>query len=211
MAEKGVAKKKKQKQKIQFGTSILEDRRMLSDLLNTLTYMSSIITASIRRDTLFELAGRQEGLASKYFKQVHLLATNYGYDYTTACKIVAGEANHPAIKEFLIRLSNALATGEEEELFLKSELDRLGELYTSRYLGELEEMNKWTDGYAALLVSTVISVAFFLIGIMIFSMKGSPTTYPSIWVRHAGMGAPFWSWAAAPAGYLYRWPGRAST
>lgn len=175
MVEKGVIKKKK-KRNIQFGTAISEDRRMLNDLLNILTYMSAIVTANIRRDTLFELAGRQEGLASKYFKQIHLLATNYGYDYTTACKIVANEANHPAIRDFLIRLSNALSTGEEEEVFLKGELDRQEELYTSKYLGELEEMRKWTDGYAALLVSVVMIVAVFLIGSMIFSMGDIQTT-----------------------------------
>lgn len=143
---------------------------MMLDLLNILTYLSSIATANISRDKLFELGGQQNGTASKYFKKIHLLATNYGYNYITACKIVADEASHPALKDFLIRFSNALATGEEEELFLKDEVERMVELYTNKYISDVEMMKKWTDGYAALLVSVVMIITVYLISTMIFSM-----------------------------------------
>ncbi|MBN1761966.1 MAG: archaellar assembly protein FlaJ [Methanomicrobia archaeon] len=152
------------------GTKIAEDRGMMLDLLNILTYMSSIATANITRDKLFKLAGQQEGLSAKYFKRIHLLAKNYGYNYAAACKIVSAEVSHQALKDFLIRFANALSTGEEEAIFLRGEVERMIELYTNKYLSDVELMKKWTDGYSALLVSVVLIIAVFLIGNMIFNM-----------------------------------------
>lgn len=172
--QKGFEKKKKRK--MDFRTQIEEDKAMMPDLLHILTYMSSIATAQISRDKLFEFAGQQEGTSSKYLKTVHLLAKNYGYSYVTACKIVAAEATHPALKDFLIRFANALATGEEEARFLRGELDKMIELYTNKYLSDVETMKKWTDGYSALLVSVILIIAVFLISSLLFNMGNTYIT-----------------------------------
>ena len=165
--------KKKKNLKLDFLTQIEEDKSMMLDLLNIQTYMSSVATAKVSRDKIFELAGQQEGTSSKYFNTVHLLAKNYGYSYVTACKIVSDEATHPALKEFLIRFANALATGEEELTFLRGEVEKQGELYTNKYLSDIETLKKWTDGYSALLVSVILVIAVFLISSLLFNM-GDP-------------------------------------
>ncbi len=164
---------KKGKKNIDFvdiGRKIKEDQAMMLDLLTILTYMSSIATSDITRLKLFELGGQQGGIAAKSLEKIHLLAKNYGYDSATACKIVAMEAHHPALKDFLIRFSNSLSTGEEEEKFLRGETERMVELYTNKYTSDVETLKKWTDGYAALLVSVVLVIAVFLISSMLFNM-----------------------------------------
>ena len=112
--EQEVVKKRSKRRGTGIGTQIKEDQAMMFDLMNILTYMSSIATADIRKDEIFELAGQQDGITARLLKKIHLLARNYGYDYATACRLASEEAHHPALKDFLIRFSNALATGEEE-------------------------------------------------------------------------------------------------
>ena len=101
-------KPKKKKTNIDIGRQIKEDQAMMLDLLNILTYMSSIATSNVSRDKIFKLASKQEGITAKSLKKIHLLAKNYGYNYARASRVVAEEAHHPDLKDFLIRLSNAL-------------------------------------------------------------------------------------------------------
>jgi flagellar protein FlaJ len=161
---------KKRKKKVDIGGQIKEDQAMMLDLLTILTYMSSVATSDISRAKLFELGGQQEGITAKSLKKIHLLAKNYGYDFATACKLAAEEARHPDLKSFLIRFSNALGTGEEEEKFLRGETERIVEVYTNKYQSDVETMKKWTDGYAALLVSVILVIAVFLISTLLFKM-----------------------------------------
>jgi flagellar protein FlaJ len=160
------------KKKIDFniGRQIKEDQAIMLDLLNILTYMSSIATANISRDKIFEYASEQDGITAKSLKKLYLLTRNLGYNYATACRMVAEEASHPALSDFLIRLSNAMSTGEDEEKFLRGETERMVEVYTNKYLTDVETLKKWTDGYAALLVSVVLVIAVFLISTMLFNM-----------------------------------------
>jgi len=160
----------KKKKNIDIGRQIKEDQVIMLDLLNMLTYMSSIATANIKRDKIFELSSEHEGITAKSLKKIYLLTQNYGYDYARACRLASEEAHHPALKDFLIRLSNALSTGEDEEKFLRGETERMVEVYTNEYMSNVETMKKWTDGYAALLVSVVLVVAVFLISSMLFNM-----------------------------------------
>jgi flagellar protein FlaJ len=160
----------KKKMDRDIGSKIKEDQAMDLDLLDTLTYMSSIATADISRDKIFELASQQDGIIPKYLKQVHVLAKNYGYEYAGACKIVAENASHPTLKEFLIKFSNALSTGEEEEKFLRGEVERMIEVYTNKYASDVETLKKWTDGYSALLVSVTMVIAISLISSMMFAL-----------------------------------------
>lgn len=155
---------------LNIGRQIKEDQAMMLDLLNILTYLSAIATSNIGRDKIFEYAAEQGGMTAQSLKKVYLLTRNLGYNYATACRMVADEAHHPALKDFLIRLSNAMATGEDEERFLRGETERMVEVYTNKYLTDVETLKKWTDGYAALLVSVVLVIAVFLISTMLFNM-----------------------------------------
>ena len=168
--EQEVVKKRSKRRGAGIGAQIKEDQAMMLDLLNILTYMSSIATADIGRDEIFELAGQQDGITARLLKKIHLLARNYGYDYATACRLVSEEAHHPALKDFLIRFSNALATGEEEAKFLRGETEKMIEVYTNKYQSDVETLKKWTDGYSALLVSVMLIIAVFLISTMLFRM-----------------------------------------
>ena len=169
-------KLKNKSMQIDIARQIKEDQAMMLDLLNILTYMSSIATSNISRDKLFELASQQDGITAKSMRKIHLLATNYGYDYSHATKLVAEEAHHPALKDFLTRLSNALRVGEDEEKFLRGEAERMVEVYTNKYQSDVETLKKWTDGYAALLVSVTLIIAVFLISTMLFKMGDLYTT-----------------------------------
>ena len=158
------------------GREIKEDQAMALDLLDTLTYLSSIATADITRDRIFALGAQQEGITPQYLKKIYLLVKNYGYEYTKACKIVAEEARHPLLKSFLMRLASALATGEEESKFLRSEVDRMVEVYTNKYENDVESLKKWTDAYSAILVSVSLVIAVVLISSMLFQMGDLYTT-----------------------------------
>ena len=158
------------KKRIDFGARIKEDQAMMLDLLNIITYMSSIATSDIDRAKIIELASQQDGITARYLDKVRLLAENYGYDYADACKTVAENVKHPELKDFLIRLSNALATGEDEEKFLRIEAEQIVEKYTNKYLSDVDTLRKWTDGYTALLVSVTMVIAIFLISSMLFKM-----------------------------------------
>ncbi len=170
MENANTRKLKKKKINFDIGSQIKEDQAMMLDLLNILTYMSSIATSNVSRDKIFEFASQQEGITAKSMKKIHLLAKNYGYDYARASRVVAEEAHHPDLKDFLIRLSNALGLGEEEEKFFRGETERMVEVYTNKYLSDVETLKKWTDGYAALLVSVILVIAVFLISTMLFNM-----------------------------------------
>ena len=154
---------------------IKEDQSIMLDLLNILTYMSSVVTSDISRSDLFKLAGEQDGITAKSMKKIHSLVVNYGYDSANACKLVSEEAHHPDLKDFLIRFSNALGTGEGEEKFLRGETERIIEVYTNKYNSDVETLKKWTDGYAALLVSVILVIAVYIISTTLFSM-GDPVT-----------------------------------
>ncbi len=155
---------------------IKEDQAIAIDLLDTVTYMASIATAKISRDKIFELASQQDGITAQYLKKIYLLVKNYGYEYTKASKTVAEEAHHPMLKGFLMRLSSALATGEEESKFLSSEVDRMVEVYTNKYENDVESLKKWTDAYSAILVSVSLIIAVFLISTMLFQIGDLYTT-----------------------------------
>jgi len=169
-AEK-VRKNEKRIRCFDFSSKIKEDQAMMLDLLNIITYMSSIATADIGRDKIIELASQQEGITAVYLRRVHLLVRNYGYDYAEACKVVAETASHPALKDFLIRLSNAFSTGEDEEKFLRTEAEHMVEKYTNKYSSDVESLRKWTDGYSALLVSVTTVIAVFLTSSMFQMFK----------------------------------------
>ncbi|MBC8522231.1 MAG: hypothetical protein H8D26_09665 [Methanomicrobia archaeon] len=91
-------KSKKKKITMDIAGQIKEDQAIMLDLLNILTYMSSIATSNVSRDKIFALAAEQNGITAKSLNKIHQLASNYGYNYAKASKLIAEEAHHPVLR-----------------------------------------------------------------------------------------------------------------
>ncbi|AKB17892.1 Flagella-related protein FlaJ [Methanosarcina sp. WWM596] len=154
-----------QKQK---NTKITE--RVNDDMLFLLTYMAAISTADIERNRIFDYAGRQkEYEASKYFRQVHILASKWGYEYAKACKYISQKLKDTYLSSLFGTMSNILSSGEPEKNFLKQEKITREEIYSNEYERSVESLKKWTEGYTALMVSVTLVVTTVLVSVMIYN------------------------------------------
>jgi len=153
-----------------------ETQRIDIDVLYMVTYMNSIATANISRDEIFKrVSMRGEYASSKYMNQVYILAKNWNYDYGTACNYVAEKTTNKRLKDLLMRMANAMASGEPETKFLESEWQTMMVIYKNEYERSLESLKKWTDAYTALLVSMSFISITVLLSIVLYNM-GDPLT-----------------------------------
>lgn len=143
------------------------------DLLTVLNYLSCVSTAKVGREHLFEAAAALGYGPSPYFAQVTNLVQSLGYDYSQACHVVAMSAEDEVMRNFLLRLGNSMASGEEEDVFLERETRVALEDYTNSYERDLESLKKWSDAFVALMVSVNLIVLVALISNMIYSMGSS--------------------------------------
>ncbi|MFQ5472089.1 MAG: hypothetical protein ACE5FA_04290 [Dehalococcoidia bacterium] len=140
------------------------------DLLTVLTYLSSISTANLSREQLFDAAAELEYAPSPYFARVANLVQSLGYDYSHACHVVSRTAQDDVMRQFLLRFGNSMASGEPEPTFLVRERDVMLEDYTNEYERAIESLRKWTDAFVALLVSCNLIVLVALISNMIYNL-----------------------------------------
>jgi flagellar protein FlaJ len=155
-------------------TKIIE--RVNDDMLFLLTYMAAISTADIERDRIFNYAGSQkEYKASKYFKQIYVLASKWGYAYAKACKYISQKLADVYLSKFFGRMSNILSSGEPEKNFLKQEKLTREEIYSNEYERSVETLKKWTDGYTSLMVSITLVVTIILVSVMIYNIENIGT------------------------------------
>jgi flagellar protein FlaJ len=140
------------------------------DLFYQLTYMSAVASAGITRSRIFQLGSELSRSPSEYFKRIHLLAQRLSYDYAEACRTVGAPVKSDAMKSLLLRLSSALVSGEPEADFLAQEARITGETYENEYERDLAALTKWTDAYAAIVVSAALIVIINLISTMIYKM-----------------------------------------
>lgn len=156
------------------GTKIVE--RVNDDMLFLLTYMAAISTADIERDRIFDYAGSQkEYEASKYFRQIYVLASKWGYAYAKACKYISQKMTDVYLSKFFGRMSNILSSGEPEKNFLKQEKLTREEIYSNEYERSVETLKKWTDGYTSLMVSITLVVTIILVSVMIYNIANIGT------------------------------------
>jgi len=150
--------------------------RVNDDTLFLLTYMAAISTADIERDRIFDYAGSQkEYEASKYFKQIYILASKWGYAYAKACKYISQKLSDVYLSKFFGRMANILSSGEPEKNFLKQEKLTREEIYSNEYERSVETLKKWTDGYTALMVSVTLVVTIILVSVMIYNISNIGT------------------------------------
>jgi flagellar protein FlaJ len=154
---------KEQKRKDSF------DRQLLDmDFFCQLSYMAAISTSGLSRSEFFNIASKLPYISARYFKKVVFVAKAFNHDYAEACRIVAQATKEPEIKALLLRLSGALASGEDTSAFLERESDVFSGTYGNRYERRLESLRKWTDAYVALIMTsalvTIMAVVSMIVG-----------------------------------------------
>ena len=144
------------------------------DLLTNLTYMATLAAAELPRELILQRTGEQRTLqTSVFFEQVNLLAQRLGVEYTRALQLVADKARAPNVKSLLLRFSNTIASGESEHAFIREESRIEGQRYANEYARSIENLKKWTDAYAALMVSVTLIVVVALVSTLLGALGQS--------------------------------------
>lgn len=160
------------------------------DLFYQLSYMSSIAAAGISRSQIFEFASQLPCSSSRYFKEIHLLATQMRYDYAVACRMVGESTEAESVKSLLLRLASSLSSGEKEADFLSQEAKVQAEAFKNEYERDVESLRKWTEAYAALIISAALIVMVAAISMLIYAVATSFTvTLVGVTVCVAAVGA----------------------
>lgn len=137
------------------------------DFFCQLSYMAAIATSGISRNGLFEHAARLPYVSASYFKKITFVAKAFNHDYAEACNIVGQATKEPEVKALLLRLSGALASGEDIAVFLERESQVFSESYGDRYERCLDILGKWTDAYIALIMTAAIVTVMAVVTLMI--------------------------------------------
>ncbi|MCS7206868.1 MAG: hypothetical protein NZ951_02900 [Dehalococcoidia bacterium] len=140
------------------------------DLLHHLTYLSAISAAGIPRSQIFAHAARLPVSTAVYFAEIEHLVGNLNYEYAEACRIVGEKSKRDIVKSLFLRLAGALTSGEPEADFLEREARIYAEAYSNEYESKLETLRKWTDAYAALVVSAVLVIIVAVISTIIYDL-----------------------------------------
>jgi len=144
-----------------------DSEQLEMDFFCHLSYMAAIATSGIARGGLFDYAAGLPYASASYFKRVVFVAKAFNHDYAEACNIVGQATKEPAVKELLLRLSGALASGEDIAVFLERESQVFSESYGDRYERRLEVLRKWTDAYVALTMTAAIVTVMAVVTLMI--------------------------------------------
>jgi archaeal flagellar protein FlaJ len=139
------------------------------DFFCQLTYMAGIATSGISRSGLFNYSARIPLFSAKYFQRVNFVAKAFNHDYAESCRVVGDATKEPEVKALLLRLSGALASGEDISNFFEKEAEVASERYGDRYQGQVESLQKWTDAYVALIMTCAIVVVMTVVTMIIGS------------------------------------------
>ena len=160
------------------------------EMFYQLTYMSAMASAGITRSKTFELAAECPSPASQYFVGINTLVQEFRFDYPEACRRVGLKAKSANIKSFLLRLSDALRSGEPLAEYLAREAAVQGEDYQNGYERDLESMKQWSNAFSSIVISVALIVIIQVISSMIYSMDVSVMTgLVSTGLIMAGFGA----------------------
>lgn len=140
------------------------------DLYQQLTYMSSTAAAGISRSRTFQLARDLVCPAARFFRNIQDVAENLRYNYPDAVRLVGETAKPDPVKTFLLRLSDALRSGEPLPGFLEREAAVMGEAYENDYARSLESLKQWNDAYSAVTVSSSLIVIINMVASMIYNI-----------------------------------------
>jgi flagellar protein FlaJ len=184
------------------------NRLMSFDLFYQLSYMSTIASAGVPRDQIFERSAELQCSSAEYFKRVELARKRLKYDYARACRAVGEPLEEEEVKGLLLRFSSSLISGEPEADFLVREAKARAEDYENEYGRHLESLKMWTDAYISLVLSAVLVVVIGIVSTMIWRIETSliiamafisvATTTVGVWLI----------WIVSPKeSTILRWPG----
>ncbi|MFW5691007.1 MAG: type II secretion system F family protein [Chloroflexota bacterium] len=135
--------------------------------------MSAMASAGLTRVKIFEMAARAESDSSVYFRAVNMLVEEFRFDYPEACRRVGLKAKSDNMRSFLLRLSDALRSGEPMSEFLSREAEAQSEEYESRYERDLESLKQWTNAFSSITISVALIIIVQVISSMIYSMNSA--------------------------------------
>lgn len=161
------------------------------DMFYQLTYMSAMASAGISRSKTFEIAAQSKSSAAAYFVAINTLVDEFRYDYPDACRIIGVKGASENIRSFLLRLSDALRSGEPLSDFLAREAEVQGEDYRNEYERNLEGLKQWTNAYSSITISVGLIIIIQMITSMIYST--SPSSMLGLVLAGAAM-AGFGAW-----------------
>ncbi len=140
------------------------------DVFHLLTYMSAIAGAGVTRAKVFQLSRELKCPPAQYLGTIHRAAEHLRYNYPDAVQMVGEQAEPEVTRSFLLRLSDALRSGEPLPGFLRREAHVQGENYSNEYTRQLESLKKWVDAYTAVTVSVALVVIINMVSTMIYSV-----------------------------------------
>ncbi len=135
-----------------------------------LTYLSAMASAGITRSKTFELAASTHNDAAEYFVAINRLVDEFRFDYPEACRRVGNQAKSDNMKSFLLRLSDALSSGEPLADYLAREAHVQGEDYENHYERNVEALKQWSNAFTSIVISVALIVIIQVITSMIYSM-----------------------------------------
>lgn len=139
------------------------------ELFYQLTYLSAVSAAGVTRSKLFEIAASNTTATAAYFAAINVLVVEFRYDYAEACRLIGVQAKSENFRSFLLRLSDALRSGEPLAEFLAREAEVQGLDYQNRYERDLEAMKQWTNAFSSIVISVALIVIIQVITSMVYS------------------------------------------
>ena len=142
------------------------------DLIYLITHMYAVSTGRPPHRRLFMLdtwAGSYGGY-DKILRRIAVLAVDWGYGFAKAIRIVAKELGNKVFRDFLLRLGELLAIGEEPIRFLDIERRALITEYQAHYVRILEASKLLLGVYTSGVSSAIFIVITFMIFIFLFSI-----------------------------------------
>ncbi len=163
-----------------------------------ITYMSAMAAAGISRSKTFQIAAQSSSGASEYFAAINTLVDEFRFDYPEACRRIGSKAKSDNMRSFLLRLSDALRSGEPLADFLAREAEVQGEDYENKYERSLEALKQWSNAFSSIVISVALIVIIQVISSMLYSVnRASMTGLISAGLLMSGFGA--WIiWRSAP-------------
>jgi len=152
---------------------VVESKKMGSDLLFMMTYMSAITTANVTRPEIFLYTSeRREYKATKPIAKAQDLVKNWQYRYSDALRIVAEKVRNSMLNSMLNRYANAIDSGVPDDDFLGTELYTIRNVYRNTFEQGAELLRKWGDAYIAMLLSGSLVAIIMMISIAIYAPDG---------------------------------------
>ena len=145
-----------------------DDGAISFDLLYQLSYMSSIAAAGLPRRQIFDLASQLPCSTAHYMKEINTLSEKFRYDYSMSCRIVGEKSKNQSVKSLLLRLSSSLSSGEKESNFLAQEAQVQADHFKNDYETRVESLRKWSEAYAAMIVSASLIVMVAAVSMLIY-------------------------------------------